>query len=537
MVEPSATVVIPAHDAAETIAEQLEALATQEDPPEFEVVVVLNRCKDDTATVVEQFSERLAIRAIRADGRASAAYARNSGASVANGDLLLFCDADDRVSPRWVAGMVRALTETDASFVGGSFSVERANLPEWAYEYFYEGLDGAALKSNRDGVVLPISSNLGVTRAAFEAADGFDELFAAAGGEDNDFVTRLLKSGHRVGAAESAVLLYRPRTTARAIAHQRRSYEPGKALLLAKDLRLPEPPTRVSEYRANARWLVSLLRHGTWNPSELYARGMKRIYRQRAERQVWNDATSVVGAPRPDEQIASSDFVVPPATPVIGGLAFRTFASRTHWMSTQGVGRATATILSSVVQPNDVVVDLGADVGVFSVFAGKLVGPRGRVIALEADVVAGRHLQVNIGRHRCDAVVDVLLQEVSDLGGVGGQQTHQVRAVRVGAGVDDLGILDAVVDVLDTRSGCAVLVEGDAIRLVRAAESLKSLGSDRWTWLLADEAEVLAPRGATRVQLHEALPFDTAPGEWSGTLIGISDVSDHQSRGAWWMST
>ena len=43
----AASVIIPVHNAQDSIGEQLGALAAQEGDVSFEVVVVLNRCTDD----------------------------------------------------------------------------------------------------------------------------------------------------------------------------------------------------------------------------------------------------------------------------------------------------------------------------------------------------------------------------------------------------------------------------------------------------------------------------------------------------------
>src|SRR3954452_14318195 len=115
----TATVVIPVHNGAGTLGEQLEALASQIDAPEFEVVVVLNRCTDASREVAAAWTGQLDLSTIEADDKAGAAYARNAGASSSRGSCLLFCDDDDRVSEQWVAEMLRPLLTGTADVVGG----------------------------------------------------------------------------------------------------------------------------------------------------------------------------------------------------------------------------------------------------------------------------------------------------------------------------------------------------------------------------------------------------------------------------------
>jgi glycosyltransferase involved in cell wall biosynthesis len=102
------SVVVPARDAASTLPRTLECLAAQRDAPEFEVVVVDDGSRDDTAAL----AERAGARVIRAGGEGSGA-ARNAGVAAACGTLLAFTDADCFPSPRWLAAGARRLGEVD----------------------------------------------------------------------------------------------------------------------------------------------------------------------------------------------------------------------------------------------------------------------------------------------------------------------------------------------------------------------------------------------------------------------------------------
>ncbi len=219
----------------------MEALSNQVDAPEFEVVVVLNRCSDDSRTIAESFAHDLRLVMLEANDLASASYTRNRGAEAAASSVLLFCDADDRVETRWVAEMERALRRGDADFVGGRIVVDRKDLPDWLYELHYRAFDGRCTQTAR-GLPYAMSASLGCRRAAFDAVGGFDEAFPGAGSEEVDLAARLLRAGFRIGEAPSARLNYRPRTTTRDILRQVRSYARGWVVLAAKEGLLKPPP-------------------------------------------------------------------------------------------------------------------------------------------------------------------------------------------------------------------------------------------------------------------------------------------------------
>jgi FkbM family methyltransferase len=60
---------------------------------------------------------------------------------------------------------------------------------------------------------------------------------------------------------------------------------------------------------------------------------------------------------------------------------------------------------SEFLKENDVVLDLGASVGSFSVVASKMVGKKGKVIAIEPDVCGFEILKRNISRNNCHNII------------------------------------------------------------------------------------------------------------------------------------
>jgi len=66
---------------------------------------------------------------------------------------------------------------------------------------------------------------------------------------------------------------------------------------------------------------------------------------------------------------------------------------------------AVAEALRENATPGDVVLDVGAHVGIFTLALSKLVGPEGRVVAVEADPVNARFLRRNVMRSHCDNVI------------------------------------------------------------------------------------------------------------------------------------
>ncbi|OKH56210.1 glycosyl transferase family 2 [Calothrix sp. HK-06] len=200
------SVIIPCYNAASTIGCQLEAIASQEWSEPWEVIVADNGSTDNSVAIVKTFQERIpSLVIVDASAKRGPSFARNCGASVAKGEGLAFCDADDEVAPGWIAAMGEALAKYD--YVGGYCLHNKLNEPWLAKRYGSEKGSGV----DYDHPYLPIvpSCNMGVKRAVHEAVGGFDENFMMI--EDIDYCWRIQEMGVKVHDAWDAIVQYRLR--------------------------------------------------------------------------------------------------------------------------------------------------------------------------------------------------------------------------------------------------------------------------------------------------------------------------------------
>ena len=120
------SVVIPAYNAAATIAAAIESVLAQTRLPE-EIIVVDDGSNDETSAVVERFGP--IVRLLR-QANAGCGQARNSGAREARGTWLAFLDADDLWLP---TKLERQLPETGRPSDRGSRlpQVQRGATTSW----------------------------------------------------------------------------------------------------------------------------------------------------------------------------------------------------------------------------------------------------------------------------------------------------------------------------------------------------------------------------------------------------------------------
>lgn len=177
------SVVIPAHNEQKLLPRALAAIeaARRVADARVEVIVVANRCSDETAQIAVDHGARVVVSEAR-----NIAAVRNAGASVATGEVVVTIDADSRMAPPTFAE-IRRLLET-GRFVGGGTRVEaersstgiRATLAVVAVLTFVMRVSGAMFWCRRSD---------------FEAIGGFDERLVLA--EDVDFARRLRAHGRQ----------------------------------------------------------------------------------------------------------------------------------------------------------------------------------------------------------------------------------------------------------------------------------------------------------------------------------------------------
>jgi glycosyltransferase involved in cell wall biosynthesis len=184
-VSPRISLIVPAHNEAAFLPGCLNAahLAERRIEEEVEIVVVLNRCTDETETIARDHGCVI----VREDAK-NLSLIRNAGAAAARGEILVTCDADSRMDQDTFREIIRLLD--GGLHVGGGALV----LPErWS-----PGIVASALS------IVPYLAFSGVSFGLFwcgiedfRAIGGFDPRLVSV--EDVDFAKRLKAHGRRSG--------------------------------------------------------------------------------------------------------------------------------------------------------------------------------------------------------------------------------------------------------------------------------------------------------------------------------------------------
>jgi glycosyltransferase involved in cell wall biosynthesis len=250
----SLSVVVPCFNAADTLGEQLEALAAQRWHGPWEVVVADNGSTDGSVALAESFRGRLpSLSVVDASERRGPGHARNRGAAVATGDALLFTDADDRVGEGWLAAMGRALEAHD--FVAARYDAGRLNPEAAARSRGSFQADSLIPYTYPPFLDHAGGSSLGVKRSLHEAVGGFDAGLPAL--EDTDYCWRIQLRGTPLSLAPEAVVHVRYRGAAGGLFRQSFTFGVYNVLLYARYRERGMP--RLPLAAGLARWAKLLL--------------------------------------------------------------------------------------------------------------------------------------------------------------------------------------------------------------------------------------------------------------------------------------
>ncbi len=179
------SVVIPAYNEA-TYIDRLLTDLTEQTFKDFEVVVSDAESHDGIDKVVDRFKSRLDIRLVESPPRGPAA-GRNAGAAIANGEWLLFLDADDEIEDHdHIASLLSAAKQNNWATVSARMRVrDGSHLQRFGtwLDYHY-----IKLLAHTKHPVAPGWCIL-TKRAMFEEYGGFNEKIQL--GEDYDYVSRV----------------------------------------------------------------------------------------------------------------------------------------------------------------------------------------------------------------------------------------------------------------------------------------------------------------------------------------------------------
>jgi glycosyltransferase involved in cell wall biosynthesis len=207
------SVIIPVYNRPVELEELLNCL-TQQDYPNFEVVIIEDGSKIDSKEVVDTFKNKLAISYfVKENG--GQGFARNYAFERAKGDFFIILDSDALVEPTYLSEVYKGINENQLDLFGGpdkehkSFTPIQKAISYSMTSFFTTGGIRGKIK-NIGGKFHPRSFNMGISRKVWEKTGGFK---ITRMGEDIEFSIRCIEQGFKSGLLANAFIYHKRRTS------------------------------------------------------------------------------------------------------------------------------------------------------------------------------------------------------------------------------------------------------------------------------------------------------------------------------------
>ncbi len=196
------SVIIPTYNSEKTIKACLEALYFQNFKGTHEIIVVDDGSSDNTSSILKSFKNAKFFKRTHS----GPAAARNFGAKMAKGDILLFTDSDCEPDVNWIAEMAAPFKDNSVVGVSGTYRMRQKEIIARFAQYEIEERHQKMAKMDSIDFIGTFSA--GYRKEIFQKFGGFDESFSTSAGEDPELSFRIAEAGHRMVFAPKAFVYH-----------------------------------------------------------------------------------------------------------------------------------------------------------------------------------------------------------------------------------------------------------------------------------------------------------------------------------------
>lgn len=203
--------IIPVYNRPDEIRELLQSMVALKFAKSFEVVIVEDGSTQSSEAVIADFKDQLSITYFQKPN-SGPGDSRNYGMQRAQGDYYLILDSDCVLPPSYLEIVEQSLQDTYVDCFGGPDAAhESFSLVQKAINYAMTSfLTTGGIRGNKKaiGKFQPRSFNMGISKKAFEATNGFGKIHP---GEDPDLSIRLWNAGFSTTLIPDAFVYHKRR--------------------------------------------------------------------------------------------------------------------------------------------------------------------------------------------------------------------------------------------------------------------------------------------------------------------------------------
>lgn len=209
--ELSFSFIIPVYNRPNEIKELLDSLQEQSYEDPFEIVIVEDGSSEPSEEVIAQFQNKLAVSYYKKENTGPG-DSRNYGMRKARGNYFIVLDSDCILPPKYLEIAHQALQEKYVHCFGGPDNAhESFSLVQKAINYAMTSVwSTGGIRGGKNSVdkFQPRSFNMGISKEAFEATNGFGNIHP---GEDPDLTFRLWQKRYETRLIPEAFVYHKRR--------------------------------------------------------------------------------------------------------------------------------------------------------------------------------------------------------------------------------------------------------------------------------------------------------------------------------------
>jgi len=197
------SILIPVHDDLKGLVITLQSLKENGIVDRLDTEIII--CNDGGGEIISNLTKQYDCKEAKLEHQSGSYAVRNKGIEIANGDILAFLDADQRVDKSWLDAGLKALEAAD--YIGGRIKIETSDQPDiWE---LYDQMKAFPVSEYLKDQYFAPTANLFVRREVFEKVGIFrNELYS---GGDYEFGIRIKKAGFVQRYAPDAITYHKAR--------------------------------------------------------------------------------------------------------------------------------------------------------------------------------------------------------------------------------------------------------------------------------------------------------------------------------------
>lgn len=205
------TLIVPVYNRPNEIDELLESLTHQDFQKDYEILIVEDGSSETSEEVIKKYSKQLSITYFFKEN-SGPGDSRNFGMRNAKGNYFIILDSDVILPSTYLSSIDTYLQENYLDCFGGADTAHESftNLQKAINYVMTSFLTTGGIRGSKNSIQKfePRSFNMGISKEAFEATQGFSRVHP---GEDPDLSQRIIKAGFTTGFLPGAEVFHKRR--------------------------------------------------------------------------------------------------------------------------------------------------------------------------------------------------------------------------------------------------------------------------------------------------------------------------------------